>query len=666
MSITLTITTCKRFDLFEKTIDSFLKHCKDKHLIDRWLCIDDNSSEKDRIQMKKRFPFFEFYFKNLYEKGHSKSMNLILDLVHSPYIFHLEDDWEFLETRNYISECLDVLCSYDNIGQCLINKNYSELQTDNIIGGEKKTTSLGTEFLLHEYYIQNKETLLFYAKYGQGLNCAYWKHFSFRPSLIKREVLVNIGRFNEKAPHFEAEYSERYLKHGYMSAFLNGIYCKHIGRLTSERDDKSKANAYVLNNEEQFIEQKTNNNIIDNSLNFEIFVINLDRRRDRFEQFKQNSSYLTLNYKRVSAIDGYRLESTPRLCRIFKHNDYNMRRGIVGCALSHIDLFIKLTNSEKDAFCIFEDDVIIPENFTSNFFDTYKKLPQDWDICMLGYILNPKYHEEKIGLLKKNSEQALNFSIGGTQAYLISKNGANKLLDFIETHTMTNAIDTMIQKAGDVLNLYYIVPGIVKFNHLDTNIQNNMQCLQIVSDECKTVLKEQQKFSLDNTIKYKNQDKISIGETFFIAEGLNDGYNPFDLVSGLNIMTVNRLIRGVFSCDMNKTVWDMCCNPNISFPYEKFTCQELYLLYLKKFNRFKERVCLDEPLVLIYASKWKQYNETLFTELEKYLKTFNPNITIVNIKTQYPEHLQSDIQTLEKNIYDHSIYRFEIINSLIN
>ena len=41
--ITFVSTTCKRLDLFIITMDSFLNFCKDIYIIDRWLCIDDNS-----------------------------------------------------------------------------------------------------------------------------------------------------------------------------------------------------------------------------------------------------------------------------------------------------------------------------------------------------------------------------------------------------------------------------------------------------------------------------------------------------------------------------------------------------------------------------------------------------------------------------------------------
>lgn len=66
--ITLTITSCKRLDLFVKTINSFMQCCKDIHLIDEWFCVDDNSSIEDRLRMQELYPFINFYFKTLEEK----------------------------------------------------------------------------------------------------------------------------------------------------------------------------------------------------------------------------------------------------------------------------------------------------------------------------------------------------------------------------------------------------------------------------------------------------------------------------------------------------------------------------------------------------------------------------------------------------------------------
>ena len=79
VKIFLSITTCKRLDLFQQTINSLLNHCLDISLVDYWYCVDDNSSMEDRIKMKKLYPWIEFYDKTESEKAHRKSMNLIYE-----------------------------------------------------------------------------------------------------------------------------------------------------------------------------------------------------------------------------------------------------------------------------------------------------------------------------------------------------------------------------------------------------------------------------------------------------------------------------------------------------------------------------------------------------------------------------------------------------------
>lgn len=189
-TVTFTITTCKRFDLFEKTINSFINCCQDIHLIDEWFCVDDNSSEEDREKMKSLYPFFTFYFKNLSEKGHPQSMNIIRNHVITPFIFHVEDDWQFIEKRDYISECMEVLGQDSNFGQCLINKNYAELAVDchKIKGGEFRKTDSGLRYYIHEYCPTDEDKIRFMNKYGNGNSCNYWPHFSFRPSLVRTRI----------------------------------------------------------------------------------------------------------------------------------------------------------------------------------------------------------------------------------------------------------------------------------------------------------------------------------------------------------------------------------------------------------------------------------------------------------------------------------------------
>ena len=245
-TVFFSITSCKRFDLFLKTMNSFLTCCKDIHLITEFFCIDDNSSEEDRIKMKDTFPFFDFYFKNEDEKGHLKSMNIIwekLNTLKPKYWLHIEDDWLFIKPFNMISKSIEFLEKYSNdehnIHQLLFNKNYGEVFDNiNFVGGRV----IDNDFLLH---IKDEEGL-------NGRNCSYWPHYSFRPSICSVDKIIELGNFNSVNTFFERDYADKYFKKGYKSAFYNEITSIHIGRLTSERNDFHKKNAYELNNIHQF------------------------------------------------------------------------------------------------------------------------------------------------------------------------------------------------------------------------------------------------------------------------------------------------------------------------------------------------------------------------------------------------------------------------------
>ena len=376
--VTFSITSCKRFDLFEKTMNSFLNSCTDILRIDNWFCIDDNSSEEDRIKMRELYPFFTFYFKTPEEKGHPNSMNIISNyvrnVVKTPFLFHIEDDWKFFVKKNYISECIEVLGIDNMYGQCLINKNYAEIDNDivNIKGGIFKKTISGLRYYLHEYCSTEESRTEFNNKYN-GVSCNYWPHFSFRPSLIRTSVFNRVGVFN-KVEHFEMDYSYRYNNSGFKSVFLENIYCIHTGRLTSERNDISKNNAYTLNNEIQLHEPKkkcificifNNENYIDmfylmlESIymfgkldnNTDILIYTSFYFSEKIKQhnlynvdkikFEINNNYNTIDTACKSRLDVFTLESIYKYSKIL-----------------YLDTDIIIKNSINKVFDIIDDDIL--------------------------------------------------------------------------------------------------------------------------------------------------------------------------------------------------------------------------------------------------------------------------------------------------------------------
>lgn len=95
------------------------------------------------------------------------------------------------------------------------------------------------------------------------------------------------------------------------------------------------------------------------------FVINLDRRPDRFEKFKEKFPLDMNLIERVSAIDGNNLDKLNlNLQRKTKLNE-------IACFLSHKKCLLKIIVDESldddDFFIIFEDDVCFSNKFINNF-----------------------------------------------------------------------------------------------------------------------------------------------------------------------------------------------------------------------------------------------------------------------------------------------------------
>lgn len=257
-NVILTMTTCKRYDLFKKTMDSILYFWEDINKIDKFVIIDDDSSEEDKNLMIQNYPFIDLFEKDEEQKGHRTSMNIIWNLLNTvkpKYWIHLEDDWLFFKRDSYVEKAMESLENLENknIHQILYNKGYGEIISDlSVPIGEKVFEHKKGNILVH---IQNQKLPI--------SSCSYWWHYSFRPSMIRTEKILELGDYNSENIFFELDYAKKYVSAGYKSAYYDDITCLHIGRLSGCRADNNISNAYNLNNIEQFNNNTQNNNSID-------------------------------------------------------------------------------------------------------------------------------------------------------------------------------------------------------------------------------------------------------------------------------------------------------------------------------------------------------------------------------------------------------------------
>ena len=232
------------------------------------------------------------------------------------------------------------------------------------------------------------------------------------------------------------------------------------------------------------------------------FIINLKKREDRKEKIKNifDSIYFK-DYEFYEAIDGKKLKLNCEIKNLFKDNDFCNRKCIIGCALSHYNIWLNLLKDKKnDYYIILEDDISLSPYFLENLNKCeifLKNNIKKVDFLFLNYFTFNSNNEIITNEYLSQNLSFQNFQkdifIGGTFSYIISKNGAEKMIKYIEDNGIKHGIDYLI-KINDSLNIYEIEPKIV-FSKWVTNINDNVD-----SD----IQKDFEIFDFNNYYDYNN------------------------------------------------------------------------------------------------------------------------------------------------------------------
>jgi hypothetical protein len=235
-----------RINIFEKTVNSFINCCNDHNLIDSWVCVDANSTEENRTKMKELYPFFNFIWINDATKNYNElqiqNMNIIRNISinkGSEYLIYLQDNWHFIQKRNYIAESINLLNENETYGQLVFNNHYAEFEPYKMRyrgGILMHTKDTNKRYMIHEYYNQNtkegKEKYDNFIKlHSQNNTHIYtnvnWPHFTFRPSIMRVNMLNKIGGFLD-INNSEMIYGKLYVARGYVTIFMDTFNCLYI------------------------------------------------------------------------------------------------------------------------------------------------------------------------------------------------------------------------------------------------------------------------------------------------------------------------------------------------------------------------------------------------------------------------------------------------------
>jgi GR25 family glycosyltransferase involved in LPS biosynthesis len=220
------------------------------------------------------------------------------------------------------------------------------------------------------------------------------------------------------------------------------------------------------------------------------YCINLlrrpDRKKEMIQKFKERNIQ---NVNFFEAIDGKTIEATDEIKKLFKKNTFGSRKYTIACAMSHYRIYQELVQSDEyEYMLIFEDDIIIRENYhkkVSIMLSLAQKVK--WDAIYMGITPVPIFKDfldcdSKQPILKRIEPQ---FLWGGHFAYIISKNGAKKLLKVIDKWGIYTAMDTLLMLTYQ-FDVYHFCPEIVvtpvvtpQDKTVDSDIQRNFQALDL-------------------------------------------------------------------------------------------------------------------------------------------------------------------------------------------
>ncbi len=184
-----------------------------------------------------------------------------------------------------------------------------------------------------------------------------------------------------------------------------------------------------------------------------IYVINLERRKDRLAKFNECSKNIENKIEIVNAVDGSLIKINQKKDFVLKDKIIlknpitfgfrGLKIGEIGCFLSHYFLWKKISKLNKPCI-IFEDDAK-PINDYSNKLNYLlnQNLPEDIDILWLGLWTQSdqtRYYRTTISNLKQNIFNKNFYKLpkgyktrqSYTYNYIIWPNSAKKLCDILE------------------------------------------------------------------------------------------------------------------------------------------------------------------------------------------------------------------------------------------
>lgn len=208
--ITAVFTSCGRFDLLKRTVDSFFKYGDLK--VNKVIIIDNSTLENAHQKIKDIISLHNTGYHIIINEeniGQVSSIDKAYSYVDTDYIFHCEDDWEFFE-GGFLSKSVSLLEDRRDV----INVNL-RVRFDGERGSMHPIGPL----------IQSESGIMYHEYLVNYLNA--WHGFSWNPGLRRKydyDIIAPYKQYGE-----ESGVGRVYKDLGFIAACLEKSYCRHIG-----------------------------------------------------------------------------------------------------------------------------------------------------------------------------------------------------------------------------------------------------------------------------------------------------------------------------------------------------------------------------------------------------------------------------------------------------
>ena len=193
------------------------------------------------------------------------------------------------------------------------------------------------------------------------------------------------------------------------------------------------------------------------------FIVTLPEAKERQEHMKRQMDDLGLDFEWFEAVDGrgFDVPALPEYDARRRRRNYgrDLKGGEIGCLLSHKKLYQKIVEEQIPLTLVLEDDAILHEDFAQAVGDVQQcETPFDL-VRFLGSKKLTKARQRVVEDLTPPYQLCRLYGLpGGTHAYMITLDGARKMLRVMDRYAFP--IDTLMGREWDTKCMIYVVmPG---------------------------------------------------------------------------------------------------------------------------------------------------------------------------------------------------------------